>query len=69
MLCSGRFTPGNDLVSIVEEAGWAPGPVWAGAENLAPTGFRSLDHPANSKLLYQLCYPVPIQEKNLLEFC
>jgi len=25
-------------VPIVQEAGWAPGPVWTGAENLAPTG-------------------------------
>jgi len=35
----GRFTPGKDPVPIVQEAGWAPGPVWTGAENLAPTGF------------------------------
>ena len=32
----GRFTPRKDLVPIVQEAGWAPGPVWTGAENLAP---------------------------------
>ena len=32
------FTPGKDLVPLVQEAGWAPGPVWTGAENLAPTG-------------------------------
>ena len=25
--CPGRFTPGNDAVLIVQEAGWAPGPV------------------------------------------
>jgi len=30
------FTPGKDLVPIVQEAGRAPGPVWTGAENLAP---------------------------------
>ena len=35
------FTPGKDSVPIVQEAGWAPGPVWTGAENLAPTGIRS----------------------------
>jgi hypothetical protein len=40
------FTPGKDPVSIIQEAGWAPGPVWTGAENLAPTRIRSLDHPA-----------------------
>ena len=32
------FMPGKDPVPIVQEAGWAPGPVWTGAENLAPTG-------------------------------
>jgi hypothetical protein len=35
------FTLGKDSVPIVQEAGWAPGPVWIGAENLAPTGIRS----------------------------
>ena len=40
----GRFTPGKDPVPIVQEAGWAPGPVWT-AENLAPTGIRSPDRP------------------------
>jgi hypothetical protein len=30
------YTPGKYPVPIVQEAGWAPGPVWAGAENLAP---------------------------------
>jgi hypothetical protein len=30
------FTPGKDPGHIVQEAGWAPGPVWTGAENLAP---------------------------------
>ena len=33
------FIPGKDPVPIVQEAGWAPGPVWTGAENLAPPGF------------------------------
>jgi hypothetical protein len=35
----GCFTPGNDPVPIVQEAGWVPGSVWTGAENLALTGF------------------------------
>ena len=35
--------PGKDPVPIVEEAGWAPGPVWTDAENLAPTGIRFPD--------------------------
>jgi hypothetical protein len=33
------FNPGKDPVPIVQEAGWAPGPVWTGVENLAPPGF------------------------------
>ena len=33
-----RGQPGKDPVPIVQEAGWDPGPVWTGAENLAPTG-------------------------------
>ena len=32
----GHFTPRKDPVPIVQEAEWAPGPVWTGAENLAP---------------------------------
>jgi hypothetical protein len=55
----GRFAPGNDSVSIVQEAGWAPGPVWTDAENLAPTGIRSPDRPARSESLYLLSYPGP----------
>ena len=50
------FTPGKDPVSIVQEAGWASGPVWTGAENLAPTGIWSPDRPAHSQSLYRLRY-------------
>jgi hypothetical protein len=45
------FTPGKGPIPIVQEAGWAPGPVWIDAENLAPTGIRSPDLPAHSKSL------------------
>ena len=34
------FTPGKDPVPIVQEAGWAPGPIWIDAENLAPSEFN-----------------------------
>ena len=36
---AGRFTPGKDPVPVVQEAGWATGPVWTGAENLARPEF------------------------------
>ena len=35
----GWFTPGNDPLPIVQEAGWALGSFWTGAENLATPGF------------------------------
>jgi hypothetical protein len=38
----GYFTPGKDPVPIVQGAGWVPGPVWKGAENITPTGFDLL---------------------------
>ena len=50
------FTPGKDPVPIVQEVGWDPGPVWTGAENLAPTGIRSPDRPARSQSLCRLSY-------------
>jgi hypothetical protein len=50
------FTPGKDPVPIVQETGWAPGPVWIGAENIAPTGIRSPDLPARSE---SLDYAIP----------
>ena len=48
------ITPGKDSVPIVQEAGWAPGPVWTGAENLAHTGIRSPDRPARIQSLCRL---------------
>jgi hypothetical protein len=53
------LTPGKDPVPIVYEAGWAPGPVWTGAENLTPSEIRSPDRPARSESLYRLSYPGP----------
>ena len=50
----------TDRLSIVWENGWAPGTVWTGTENFAPTGIRSPDRPARSELLYRLSYPGPI---------
>jgi hypothetical protein len=47
--CPDRLTPGNDPVPTVQEAGWAPGLVWMGAENLAPTEIRPPDRPARSE--------------------
>jgi len=54
-----RFTPGKDPVLMVLEGGWAPGPAWADAENLAFTGIRSPDRPALNESLYRLGCPGP----------
>ena len=56
-----HLTPGKDPVPIVQEAGWASGPVWPGAESLVPphfpTGIRSPDRPTRRQSLYRLRYP------------
>jgi hypothetical protein len=62
------YTWVRDLVPIVKETGWVPGPVRMGTENLAPSGIQSPDHPTCSKSLYWLCYPsleinIPISGK------
>jgi hypothetical protein len=43
-----RFTPPErHPIPIVQEAEWAPGPVWMGAENLAPTRIQTPDLPVS----------------------
>jgi hypothetical protein len=51
--------PGKTRYPLYRRLGGAPGPVWMGAENLAPTVIRSPDRPARSKSLYRLSYPSP----------
>jgi hypothetical protein len=56
-----RGRPGTHCIG-----GWvgrAPGPVWRGAENLAPTGIRSPDRPALSESLGHTEFP--FLQKNL----
>ena len=48
------YTQERYPVPIVQEAGWAPGPVWTGAGNLALTGILFPDCPARSESLYRL---------------
>jgi hypothetical protein len=45
----------TDPISIVQEVVWVRGPVWKGAENLAPTEIRSPDCLAvNTEIYYVL---------------
>ena len=65
---------GKDPVPIVWEDGWAPGPVWTGAENLALTCIRSPDSPACSESQCRLSYsgpqrsPVTIEDADCLGY-
>jgi len=61
--------PGKDLVPIVQEAGWAPGPVWTDAENIATTGIRSPDRPACSQSLYRLTYTAFVTKAYRVMLC
>ena len=55
---SGRtLPPGKDSVPIVQEARWAPGPVWTGGKS-RPHRDSMPDRPARSQSLYRLTYPV-----------
>jgi len=54
-----HFTPGKDPVSILQEAGWAPGPVWRGGKS-RPHRYSIPDRPARSQSLYRLSYPAHV---------
>ena len=49
------FAPGNDPVPVVQEAGWAPGPVWTGGKS-RPHRDSIPDRTARSQSLYRLNY-------------
>ena len=52
-------TPGKDPVLILQEAGWAPGPVWTGWIS-RPHRDSIPDHPPRSQSLYRLSYPAHV---------
>ena len=51
-----HFTPGKDPVPILQEAGWAPGPVWTSGKS-RPHRHSIPDLPARSQSLYRLSCP------------
>ena len=54
-----HFTPGEDLVPILQEAGWAPGPVWTGGKS--PPHRNSIpDRPARSSVVIPTELPGPL---------
>jgi hypothetical protein len=50
-----HFTPGKDLAPILQEAGWAPGPVWTGGKYRLHRDSIP-DSAARSQSLYRLSY-------------
>jgi len=53
-----HFTPGKDPVSVLQEAGWAPGPVWTGWKS-CPNRDSILDRPARSSVAIPTELPGP----------
>jgi len=53
-----HFTPGKDPVPIVQEAGWAPGPVWTGGKS-RPHRDSIPDRPARSSVVIPTELPGP----------
>jgi len=51
-----HFTPGKDAVPILQEAGWALGPVWTGGKS-CPHRDSIPNRPARSQSVYRLSYP------------
>ena len=62
------FTPGKDTVPILQEAGWAPGPIWTGEKSRSRRD-SIVDHPALSQSLYRLSYPAHEANSSYSQFC
>jgi len=59
-----HFTPGKEPVPILQEAEWAPGPVWTSGKS-SPHRDSIPDRPARSQSLYRLSYPAHKKTKQL----
>jgi len=59
-----HFTPRKDPVPILQEAGWAPGPVCTGGKS-RPHRDSIPGRPARSQSLYRLSYPA--HRSNIVE--
>ena len=62
-----HFTPGKDPVSILQEAEWAPGPVWTGGKS-RPHQNSIPDRPARSQSLFRLSYTAHIYLRVIKNF-
>ena len=62
-----HFTPGKDLVPILQEAGWAPGRVCTDGKS-RPHRDSIQDQPAHSQPLYRLSYPAHTYTQYWIKF-
>ena len=62
-----HLTPRKHPVPILQEAGWAPGPVWTG-EKSRPHRDPIPDRPAHSQSLYRLSYRPTMVLYNLIYY-
>ena len=60
------YPRGRDPIPIVQEGGWAPGPLLTGAEKLAAVGIRFPDCPERSESLHRLSYRGPHMRPRLM---
>ena len=60
-----HFTHGKDSVPILQEAGWAPGPVWTGGKS-CPHRDSIPDRPASIQSQYRLSYPVLTSQHQII---
>jgi hypothetical protein len=62
------FTPEKYPVPILQEAGWAPEPVWIGAENLAPLGFDPRTFQSVASRYTDYAIPAPMYCKGIFVY-
>jgi len=62
-----HFTPGKNLIPIIQEAGWATGAVWTGGKT-RPHRDSIPDRPARSQSLYRLSYPAHMHKRQGFKF-
>jgi len=64
---SGRtLPPGKDPVPIIQEAGWAPGPVWTGGKSHLHRDSIS-DRPARSSVAIPTELPGPQSQRDIID--
>ena len=61
-----HFTPGKDPVPILQEAGWAPGPVWTGGKS-HPNRYSIPDHPVRSSVAILTELPGPYSDSTNMQ--